>query len=100
MQPGGTPDETMTLKIIKIIFVSILTALAFVEPLHAADSAVATQARSQVVREKISMDSGWRFHLGDAPDAGKQFEYPEVKDLAKTRANEIGLEGTLATTLP
>jgi len=51
-------------------------------------------------REKVLMDFEWKFHLGDAPDAGKQFNYPEVKDLAKTRANEVGLEGTLAADLP
>ncbi|MDE3099020.1 MAG: DUF4982 domain-containing protein [Verrucomicrobiota bacterium] len=46
-------------------------------------------------REKILMDFGWRFHLGDAPGAGAQFDYPEVKDLAKTRPGQVGLEGAL-----
>src|SRR5271170_7740002 len=47
-------------------------------------------------REKLLMDFNWKFHLGDAPDAGTNFDYPEVKDLAKTRLDEIGLEGELA----
>src|SRR5581483_1524286 len=51
-------------------------------------------------RERVSMDFGWRFHLGEAPDAGGQFNYPEVKDLAKTHADEVGMEGTLAAALP
>jgi len=36
-------------------------------------------------RERVLMDSGWQFHLGDPPDVGNQFDYPEIKDLAKTR---------------
>ena len=44
-------------------------------------------------REKLLLDFGWKFHLGDAPDAGTNLNYPEVSDLAKTRFNEIGKEG-------
>ena len=51
-------------------------------------------------RERLLMDFGWRFHLGDAPDAGNKFDYPEVSDLTKTHVDEIGLEGELATNLP
>ena len=51
-------------------------------------------------RERLLMDFGWRFHLGDAPDAGNKFDYPEVSDLTKTHVNEIGLEGALATNVP
>src|SRR5580704_13496907 len=51
-------------------------------------------------REKLLMDFGWKFHLGDAPDAGTNFNYPEVKDLTKTHVDEIGLEGELAKDLP
>ena len=51
-------------------------------------------------REKLLLDFNWKFHLGDAPDAGMKFDYPEVKDLAKTRIDEIGLEGELAKDLP
>src|SRR5436305_688962 len=28
-------------------------------------------------REGLLMDFGWRFNLGDAPDAGEKFDYPE-----------------------
>jgi len=51
-------------------------------------------------RERLLMDFGWRFHPGDAPDAGTKFDYPEVTDLRNTRTNEIGLEGNLAANLP
>src|SRR5580698_3200293 len=51
-------------------------------------------------RERLLMDFGWRFHLGDASDAVTKFDYPEVSDLTKTRVNEIGLEGALATNVP
>ena len=47
-------------------------------------------------REKASLDFGWRFHPGDAPEAGAKFDYPEVTDLAKTRVDEVGKEGSLA----
>ena len=53
----------------------------------------ATAAAQQTApREKILLDAGWKFRLGDAPDAGAKFDYPEVKDLAKTRVDEVGLE--------
>jgi hypothetical protein len=47
-------------------------------------------------RETNLMDFGWKFHLGDAPDVGTNLDYPEVSDLAKTRVDEVGLEGELA----
>ena len=46
------------------------------------------------------MDLNWRFHLGDAPDAGEKFHYPEVKNLAKTTINEIGQGAKLIADLP
>jgi beta-galactosidase len=51
-------------------------------------------------RERLLMDFNWRFHLGDTPDAGSQFDYPEVKDLAKTRVDEIGEGARLVASLP
>lgn len=51
-------------------------------------------------RERLLMDFGWRFNLGDAPDAGTRFNFPEPKSLDKTEKNEIGLEGILAATQP
>jgi len=44
-------------------------------------------------RERLLFDFGWKFHLGDAPDAGDKFYYPEVADLSKTRLDQIGQEG-------
>ena len=38
------------------------------------------------------MDFGWRFHLGDAPDAGTRFNYPEVNNLLKTEPDQVGRE--------
>ncbi len=43
-------------------------------------------------RERVLLDFGWRFHLGDAPDAGSNFVYTEVRDLAKTRIPELGID--------
>ena len=51
-------------------------------------------------RERLLMDFNWRFHPGDAPDAGTRFDYPEVKDLAKTRGDQMGKEGGLAADPP
>lgn len=51
-------------------------------------------------RERLLMDFNWHFHLGDAPDAGRIFNYPEVRDLAKTRLNEIGEGDKLIANLP
>jgi len=48
-------------------------------------------------RERLLLDFNWRFQLGDAPDAGTNFDYPEVKDLAKTKNGEVGLEGNLVS---
>jgi beta-galactosidase len=44
-------------------------------------------------RERLLFDFGWKFHLGDAPDARDKFNYPEVADLSKTRLEQIGQEG-------
>ena len=42
------------------------------------------------------MDFGWRFHLGDAPDAATQFDYPEFKRLDKTRPDDDAAEAVNA----
>jgi beta-galactosidase len=47
-------------------------------------------------RERLLFDFGWKFHLGDAPDATNQFDYPEVADVSKTRVAAVGQEGELA----
>jgi beta-galactosidase len=51
-------------------------------------------------RERSLLDFNWRFHLGDAPDAGAKFDYPEVSELAKTHIEEIGLGAKLIADLP
>src|SRR5579864_4957909 len=51
-------------------------------------------------RQRLSMDFNWRFHLGDAPDAGTNFVYPEVSNLSKTHLNEIGEGAKLIADLP
>jgi beta-galactosidase len=57
-------------------------------------------ARAESPRERMLMDFNWRFELGDAPDAGTKFDYPEVNELAKTRLNEVGLGAKLIADLP
>ncbi|HEV2436088.1 MAG TPA: beta-galactosidase GalA [Verrucomicrobiae bacterium] len=51
-------------------------------------------------RERLLLDFGWRFHLGDVPDAGTRFDYPEVSDLAKTRLDQLEKEKKLAASDP
>ncbi|HEY2081630.1 MAG TPA: glycoside hydrolase family 2 TIM barrel-domain containing protein, partial [Verrucomicrobiae bacterium] len=51
-------------------------------------------------RERLLLDFNWRFELGDAPDAGTKFNYPEVSDLAKTHIDEIGRGAKLIADLP
>jgi len=42
-------------------------------------------------RNRISLDNGWRFQLGDPPDVTTNVTwYPEISDLAKLDANEVG----------
>jgi beta-galactosidase len=49
-------------------------------------------AAGDAPRERLLMDFGWRFHLGDAPDAGAQLDYPEFKRLDKTRPDDDAAE--------
>ena len=62
----------------------------------AGDSSAAARVQGESGREKLLMDFNWKFHLGDAPDAGAKFDYPEVRNLAKTQIEDIGKEGELA----
>jgi beta-galactosidase len=73
----------MTSRTLRLILIAAIFALSGSILLAAQDSP----------RERLLFDFGWKFHLGDAPDAGTQFDYPEVSDLTKTRINEIGKEG-------
>jgi beta-galactosidase len=66
----------------------ILIAIAFA----ASVSTLSAEDQSSP-RERLLFDFGWKFHLGDAPDAGKKLDYPEVSDLAKTLVKQIGKEG-------
>jgi beta-galactosidase len=55
----------------------------------AAGLGIATGADS--LRDQISLDSGWRFRLGDPPDVTTNVTYyPEISDLAKLGSNEVG----------
>ncbi len=60
------------------------------------DSSAAAREQGEYGREKLLMDFNWKFHLGDAPDAGAKLDYPEVRNLAKTQIEDIGKEGELA----
>jgi beta-galactosidase len=43
------------------------------------------------VRDQVSLDSGWRFRLSDPVDVTTNVTYyPEISDLAKLQANEVG----------
>jgi beta-galactosidase len=55
-------------------------------------SATSVFAADDAPRERLLMDFGWRFHLGDAPDAGTQLDYPEFKRLDKTRPDDDAQE--------
>lgn len=54
----------------------------------------ATVARA-APRERILLDSGWRFHRGEAPDAGLMFEYAEADRLDKIEADALAGEPAL-----
>jgi beta-galactosidase len=59
-------------------------------------SATSVFAADDAPRERLLMDFGWQFHLGDAPDAGTQFDYPEFTRLDKTRPDDDQQEATNA----
>ncbi|MGA2871579.1 MAG: hypothetical protein ABSF34_20745, partial [Verrucomicrobiota bacterium] len=45
-------------------------------------------------RERVLLDFGWLFHMGDAPDTGNQLDYPEFKRLDKTRPDDDAQEAS------
>ena len=47
-------------------------------------------------RERLLMDFGWRFNLGDVPDGEKIFEYPEFASLGKGRPDDEAQEAKMA----
>jgi hypothetical protein len=77
---------------LKQIVAAVLSGMCWLS-LHAADV-------SPTGRERLLLDFGWRFHSGDPADAGDQFAYPEVKDLAKTWPAQIGEADKLTDDLP
>jgi beta-galactosidase len=58
-----------------------MAALLVLAPVVKGDSAA--------MRQRLLMDSGWRFKLGDPADAGNIFEYPEPGSLDKTRPGDL-----------
>jgi beta-galactosidase len=45
-------------------------------------------------RERVLLDFGWLFRMGDAPDTGNQLDYPEFKRLDKTRPDDDAQEAS------
>ncbi len=80
----------MTQKPLRLFLIAIAFAFS-ISTLRAEDTQPAQDQASP--RERLLFDFSWKFHLGDAPDAGDKFYYPEVADLSKTRLDQIGQEG-------
>jgi len=57
---------------------------------------ISVVAATDAPRERLLMDFGWQFHLGDAPDAGRLFDYPEFSRLDKTRPDDDRQEASNA----
>ena len=52
-------------------------------------------------RERMLIDSGWRFQLGDPPDVTTNVTvYPEISDLAKLQIGDVNLETSLQGARP
>ncbi|MCX5638975.1 MAG: hypothetical protein NTX52_14970, partial [Planctomycetota bacterium] len=51
------------------------------------------------MRQRLLMDSGWRFKVGDPWDAGNIFEYPEPARLDKTTPGDLAETAKLAPLL-
>src|SRR5579885_570136 len=75
--------------------VAAALALAFT-----AAAAAKPPAAPRSPRERLLMDFGWAFQLGDPADAGKNFDYPELDDLAKARLDDDTKEAALAASRP
>jgi len=65
-----------------VISLAMLTVLSAVAP--------------GATRERVLLDAGWRFHLGEAPDAGLMFEYAEAERLDKMEAGAMAAQAGLA----
>ncbi len=66
-----------------LVLISVLAAAACAGPLSGA------------ARERYLLDAGWRFHLGEAPDAGLMFEYAEADRLDKIEAGALEAQAAL-----
>jgi beta-galactosidase len=52
-----------------------------------------TAISAGAARQRLRMDLGWRFHLGEMSDvADHEFDYPEVKSIAKAAADDAATE--------
>ena len=60
-----------------VLWLPVLFGLIFASPVHAAAPQVAP------VREQLSLDRGWRFHLGDASAPARDFGYGSGAAFAK-----------------
>lgn len=94
-QRPGPIAKRIPRKVIQAIWLAVFL-LAYPTVLIAQETTPATSP----ARERLLMDFDWRFNLGDAPDAGAKFNYPEPTQLFKTIPKEIGLAGTLAAAQP
>src|SRR5438270_7250454 len=87
-------EETMGLKESQRLMAVVIVAVALVV-LLAVGSHIAAAADSP--RQRLLLDFGWRFQNGDpSADVAKSLEYPEPKDLAKTRKPDVVDEPKLA----
>jgi beta-galactosidase len=56
-------------------------------------AAMAGARRARVPRERLSFNSGWRFHRGEAPDAGGSLRYDELRDWLVATGTQLINEG-------
>jgi len=77
----SVPTDTFGLNLPLLVLASLAAAI-----LSAANPAVA-----QSSRERLSMDYGWRFHLGNAADTAGDFGYGGGRAFAKTGPSRRGM---------
>jgi beta-galactosidase len=58
--------------------------------------AATTLPAAESPRQRLLMDFGWKFNLGDDPGAGKELDYPEYQRLDKTRPDDDKIDAQLA----
>ncbi|HUB26708.1 MAG TPA: beta-galactosidase GalA [Tepidisphaeraceae bacterium] len=56
---------------------------------------ILTVAAPALARQRLLMDWNWRFTLNDPADAAAQFDYPEIRDLAKAHLGQFEEEAAL-----